>query len=732
MVTRRQNLRTIPHLLLSCLFILLVVRNLYVEAACDSLPLSISSLNVCEDGICHTEELAHARTQLAKDHAVCFKLGEQDFKVVSQTVNITFVSSWVSYPVLDCYISDDPQISLQGFCRCPLVGEITCANCPIPNIANSTNICSTGLTYSSGCIGRAPATYCMNGAFSGGNRYKVCEIGKPQIILQYSYFDGTGFQNGVINLRERSHLDSANSNITFTAIEKERDLSNMMIVLDLLNPGYQYLVPKEHINTRDLVSYQKLGWFRYNSTIRSEIWNYITSQVINCGDDLFSFAYGLPSFRDILNSKPEWQVDVVLPGALFSDPDADVIQAAEPIYDPPLPPLSQGAYFMTISGEIIPFGVDVDGVPVQSYTQTFTGTQYLSNQGLKDVTFGDPSIKCSIPFYMSRVNDSGTILDYYLQQCGVQALGIWAICRNLEYFTPPSMTINTNLNCTFPNFYGNKWPDNYNGEWSTYQSGGSLNFGQTATGIVESFNVTSDHLLSMNVLASAEITIGFKNVTVIFDQTNVKPEILSLNPEKDDIVVTVRSKTVKGECLLLTSDDICYTKSVTLYDDKEGKDYKLPIRVSKYKGDVYITVDCAGHTDQMVVYIEVSKDEVNIKENSIEPGNVRRASINQGITTSIAKSSRKVWDWIKGAYLTMFDLTSSSIGNWFLGIFLSILVTALVIASVPLIIYIIYKILCYLKIWYYASYPFRQIKIRLNAWRKKKIGYRPSFGGKNA
>lgn len=650
---------------------LLTTSVLRSEATCDSLLLSLSSAGVCEDGVCIAKELAQVRTSLDADSSFCFRIDQHEFNGPDKIANFTVLDSWISYPLSNCYFSDDPQVYMQGFCHCPLAGTVDCSNCPLLDVANGTNVCIQGGSIGKGCIGSG-SSHCVKASFVGGNRYKICSVGNPEIEIQYKFFDTISYRTAVTKLSELLTIKTDQVNLTFYDINLEKFKLNDFVIIDLLNPNALYVVPEKQVNDIYTIDPEKLGWYRFNSTLPPRVSKYIDIVVASCSQDDFRYGIGLIKFNEVLLNHPDWKLENKLPGSLVSDPDAASIQTSGVIYDPPLPFMIQGGYYLDADGQIITFGLDDSGSPPPLGDYYVWQSAILTNKGYRNLDSADYSFKCGYFKYMGYYDDSQFRNSYYIRQCvNIADEGEWGICRSLHTIDLTTGFALEYVNCTNPNFYAIRWPDNFVGTWTTsWNNENILYFVLTGTEQVPQFNTTSDRLIRKSSETSVKVDVEFLNITIKFDVTNIVPDIKRIDNDDDYIFVYAESNTVKGSCLLMISDDIGPTKTIEL-SLVENK-YKVPITIKKFKGDVEISIQCYKNRDRAKFYIEVNKDKIDVNYDSLSPDNIKTFSQTETTFGKVNNAASKVGSTIAFGLSKLFDLTSSSIANFFIGIILSI------------------------------------------------------------
>jgi hypothetical protein len=706
----------IKNLFLFGLLCLLSASLVQCKGTCDSLLLSISSADICEDGLCRAKELAQVRTDLGKDHSFCFRVDQHLFNTVDKVVNFTIIDAWVSYTVRDCYVSDDPQTDIQGYCACSLSSPVDCTHCSALELLANDTLCVDGSNRGTGCFGLRSATHCVKAGFDGGQRYKVCSVGKPKIELLYQMYDTEKYVNGFLDLSEETTISTSQANITFYDISEPPKLNNRMLVVDLLNKANIYAIPNEFINTALTTDPEKLGWYRWNTTVNPNMKKFINVDVLDCSEDSFRFGYSAAQFRNQLAAHPDWQMQNSIPDAIWIDADTLEVQTYSPTYDPPLPTLVQGGFFLTTSGEIVPFGLSTDGTSANMGDVQYTGP-ILTNYGLIDTTTSTEVLYCTqwypVGSDIDYTSDSAGIKRMFqLRQCSGIAqeqnvLATWGVCyQMITDDINPDDDYNDLItsNCTSISFAGTMWPDNRYGAWGVTWYSQTLGFWIGAD-FVNQFNQTSESLKTRSTNLFAKADVEFLNITIAFDVTNVIPRITAIDHDENEITVWAESTSVKGNCLLMTSDNFTPTKTIelTLTPNK----YKTPIIANKFKGDVELIIQCYKNKDKVLFEIEIDRGQANLNYNSIEPNNVRKVSKEETNWETAKRGAGKIWGWITDKASVLWNLTDNVIANFFIGLILTI---ATFLGS-ALGMYVIY---------YIIRWSFPRIWRRLTMWYRRR------------
>lgn len=682
------------NLFVFCVLCILSYSALQSEGTCDSMLLSLSSAGICEDGYCRTKEIANTRIKLGSGHSVCFRIDQHQFQLVDKTVNLTILGSWLSYPVRDCYLSDDPQVSFEGYCACSLSSPVDCSSCPIDYFADGDTICVDGVNRGTGCFGFRTASHCMKITYDGGSRYKVCSVGKPKLEVMYKFFDTYEYHTGIVDLTEDTTIKSSQAEISFTNVDKLPKFDRS-IVIDLLNPFRIYAVPSDKINQIDTFDPTLPGWYRRNKTISKDTKNLISVTVPDCENDYFIASSGHSIFSYFLSSHPEYSLETQLPGGLLSDTDAETVQVQQTIYDPPLPALKQGAYFLTVDGTIMPIGLDSELDPTQVGTRLYNGSIY-TNWG----SFNGIEFSCTDFYTVSSVQAGTTYFIDSLSVCSrsddpASGQSLWGIC--VKHVTNPDPGVSSEIiDCDHSlNFKATMWPDNIRGDWGVSANSTAHYMSFKPIGAWEpQYNISSDHIITSNVDTIANAVVQFSNITIAFEITNVQPQIVQIDHDNDIIYVWAESTSVKGNCILMTSDDLCPTKNIelTLAQNK----FKLDIAVRKFKGDVVITIQCYKNKDSAKFYIEVDKGDVDIVDNTIKPDDLRRLDKEISSWGKATKSAGKFLSFVSGSLGILYNLTGNYISDIIVGIILNIILfvalIAVVIGIIKLVKYLFMKI----------------------------------------
>jgi len=311
------------------LFLLLSICGVSSQSACSTLPLSVSSLNICEDNNCRTTETAQLRLGITKGTSECVRVESTGSQVLPALFNITIVDSVLSYPLVNCYFSDDPTFDLEGFCGCPGGSSVSCDNCPNVNPTGDATICTSGLHNSKGCFLGGAGTWCAKIGFSGVNRFKLCELGDPELQLSFTYFDTK--ENKAHTVTNPNVVTLTNNVFNLTLLnpiigDKQRP---EFMVWDLNQNQNFYLVPSKYVNDDDEYDPSKIGWFKTNRTalVTTKFFDSSNIQITSCSQNTFTMGTSAQFFSDYLTNHPEFCAKRVAPGAILRDPGFGSISA---------------------------------------------------------------------------------------------------------------------------------------------------------------------------------------------------------------------------------------------------------------------------------------------------------------------------------------------------------------------------------------------------------------------
>lgn len=685
------NKKLFKHKLLLLTFVLSVIAAfvLQTEGACDSLLLSIGNADVCTNGHCSFKELVQTRMEMGKDSSFCFSIDQQQISGIDQVVNFTILNSWVHHGLHNCYFTDDPQILNQAYCACPLSSAVDCQNCPIPVINNSSNICISGTNNGKGCFGGGSGSHCARIGFKGGNRYKVCNIGDSSIEVQYLLYDGSNFMTGTTTINELKTINNANVNVTFYDISFKDDISNDFLVIDTLNPTNIKIIPKDYINSISTRDYTKLGWYRFNETITPKIERFLNLVTVSCSTDQFMFGTSLPFFRDLFETNFEWDFYSRYPGSVVVDSAVPDVQIGDPVYDPPLPVLTQGSYFMTIDDTIVPFGMSGLSPAMETSGDTVAPLRTIyTNNGILTDTF-----LCSEDYVINQgrhVSNGPTgpvdeTVLHNMKFCVSPDFTSWGVCVTKFISGNPSVT----SECENPTIPALMWPSMFFAEWGVVANNGVLSFYNT-NDTVHVTPIETDSIVMLANNVHSKVDIEFKNITVKFHITNVLPRINNIESDDDYIYVFAQSDTVAGTCLLYTSNDITPTRTIEL--SIVNNKYKMPILVRKFNGRIIISIQCYKNIESLRFDINIEKGDADIDYNTINSTSIRDFAERKNTWDKTKSAANTIGKWFSFGFSKLFNLTESTIANFFIGI---ILCVAIFIASI-IGLWLLYKVLVWL------------------------------------
>lgn len=649
------------------------------EQACSTLPLSVSNLDICEDSSCRTTETAQLRLELNKGSSLCVRIESTSAEVAPAVFNITVVDSVLSYPLVDCYFSDDPQIDISGFCGCPGGTTVSCDSCPATEPSGMDVLCTSGLHNSKGCLLGGAGTWCTKLGFNGDNRFKVCDIGSPELVLSIQYFDTATNRVHTVTNPTTFTLGTSTFNLTMTDFSVQDKEKSEFMVWDTRQNQNFYLIPDRYVNFHDTYDPEKLGWFKTNKStaVTNDFFKSSNIQVSKCSDNSFHMGTSAKYFGDFLTSFPEFCSQRVSPGVILRDPGFGQISAMSgEIIEYPVE-LAQGKYFSSINGETFAIGIDTNGNPTPSvYWQASGWTIDTINA---PATVGN--FLCSNGTHVWTDTSNTFALVICVQLNSVAPLELsrnWGVCDVSTVLS----TGDTTYTCTDVTFVAYSWPDGTVNTWGFNTSG----FVQLTNNPAKLKEV-SDAIIVPIKRAAATVLLEFKNVTFVFNTINAIPHIDSIDDTSDDVVVVASSKTVPGNCVLMISNDLGPTISVylALLNNK----YRIPITAKKFHGKAVITLQCYKNTDSVSLDINIDKGDPDIVEKSINSTSVREASINDpSLWNKFTRNTGKAFNWLGGIMSTVFNLTGNKIGSFFLGA----LIVIAVIAAIPLILVILYKL----------------------------------------
>lgn len=218
-------------------------------------------------------------------------------------------------------------------------------------------------------------------------------------------------------------------------------------------------------------------------------------------------------------------------------------------------------------------------------------------------------------------------------------------------------------------------------------------------------NIVSDSVIMPPIEIEAKFTLKLHNITVEFEVTNVRPSISSIYPSSDNeqLIITARSDNVKGSCLLYSPQGIFYSTMIDLAT--VTNEYKVPITIRNFKGETIIFIQCYNNKAQRSVDLDIDKGEVDVDFGDNQFGD---RSKNAGNYNSVLSASAKIGKWFKDAFSTIFNLTSNTVGSFFLGVLILIIVA---LCFIPIL-----KILWFITKWIWG-------KTFVNAWQRVRVRF---------
>lgn len=657
------------------LFVLLHIICVSSQQGCSTLPISVSTLNICEDSSCRTSETAQLRLGLNKGFTSCIRVESTGSQVPPALFNITVLDSVLSYPLVNCYFSDDPQIDLQGFCGCPGGTSVSCDNCPNANPSGDTVICHTGVHEANGCLLGPGGKWCVKLGFQGVNRFKICELADPVLKLSIQYFDTIELKDKIMTNPNLVTINNNVLNLTLTNPVIRDKVRNEFMVWDMNQDTNFFLIPNRYVNYDNTYDPSLLGWFKSNRSVQTtnKFFESTNFQIQKCSLNKFEMGTSALYFGDFLNNHPELCAQKVAPGAILRDPDFGLISSMTGETIERTVSIVQGKYFETIDGDIIAVGIDNNLAVYPNPEWRANGWTLLTNIGIITSDF-----LCSNGTHIwSSSTETTNII-------ACQEIGnpqVWAPC----VVTTDTITGNVTYICTNINFWARDWPSGTPQLWAF--NGSFIQLTNQVPNSIEG----SDQIFVPVKDGSIDLLLEFKNVTFTFDTINAIPHIESIDEDGDDIIIIASSKTVPGNCVLMISDDLGPT--MTIFLALVNNKYRMPITRKRFEGLAIITVQCFKQKDSVSFNVDVNKGEPDVNEKTINSTSVREASTSDPSTwNAFVKSVSKTFGGVGSLMSTLFNLTDNKIGSFFLGFFilLAILVT------IPFIFVVVWRIFKYI------------------------------------
>jgi len=630
------------------------------------------------------------RMELSEGSQFCLKLGLEGDTDYSSIFTIDVVDTWIYYPLIDCYLSDDPEYHFIGFCSCPPIDSTSCSACSLVPPANSSAICMDGHTTNRGCILGGSAVFCSWTWLNGGSRFKVCSMGSPHAELTVSITHNNITQNSTMFVDTPQSIGSIDFNLTLFSPRIDDISRKYRILFDDYNSDSFLMVPLSESNGIETNDPTKVGWFRPNRTSYPLLKSMLNAYTVNCGNDEFKLSSQAQTFDSWVELHPKNLNGNLFPGSIIIDPESSQIQTKDTVRRPDLVPLQEGCYLKDLSGKIFAIGLTSEGKMPFTDTKTMIMGIVTDSCGMQN---GQPH---SCGRYVDTWSEGSSIFSV-LECSRAENSSCWGICVRETNTTTGAEIIGCNDDAYIPAI---QWPSNKFAHWlistgkclASNLSGSDTIFSASTALLIPPTNVLMDFVLNL------------EEVKVSFISSTVTPAIVEIDAQPDVIKVWIKSLDNKGNCLILSRQDIFYSRSISI--TREVEEFDLIPSVRSFKGDTILEVQCYKKSDMVRFFIEIKNRDPEINPLSISDNEIREASLKLSLWDKIIYGFKLPFIWMSGGFEMITDF-----GWW------STLIYFILIACLILAIIIVWMVIKYIKS--YISFVWSKLRYNTPIIRRK-------------
>lgn len=619
-----QNTRVFGSSLIRCIILLHLC--LLCKSDCIAVPTSLSSLTLCQGNTCTFTQSTNLAVPASASGQACLQFVAPDGSNSVTTLNITVDHANFVYRFSDSRYTDDPAVSEVGLCGCPGGTTARCSSfTPNPKYRDVV-FCTEGVGSNKGCplsFTTVSSSYAWKIGFDINPRYKILDVA-PLITKDIGIVAETetlawalDYTGNLISTQENPDF-----NITILSDTMDNSLKFDYLLFDLQSQSDWWLLNSNQVNGKNERNVNKIGWAVWNSTtpIDPNIQSTVRMQITNCLQDSFTYTTTWINTKVALQSYYDRLSRNLMPAAILQDDDWDPVQPLEketPALDvEPYEYMVDGWILLSTTGSIVFFGINLGGNQVPaSYSGTLWST--LSNRwpgGFDVIDYNGQSWKTDLnctnyPEWQYCLNlgqmmvkNTGFVDD--LNTNKQITLYTWALTDNSKYgfcfayansnaLLDPYENAGVLMDCGISKlvlqvdfaFTALSWPSMMPAVFSTtFQS-----FHEQLE------TVSSTHQNSVLTVPAnngvVNLQVEFKNFTIQFQQTVIRPKINNLKFSDGKFTFSAQSQTVAGKCIL-ASDPSGVVTGQPIELSVSPVDFEIPISSEKYMGLVFIVIQC--------------------------------------------------------------------------------------------------------------------------------------------
>ena len=563
----------VPVVLLVCL--LLVVPAL-TAPACQSLPVSVSEITQCKNGMCSANVVAAATLSFKSGATTtCLDLVADNEKIA--TMNITLVNSYSSQSFESCYYTDDAKYQITAACSCAAdaTWSASCPDCSRAILYLTDYVfCGTASHQDRVClISSGNHRYCYKIGFKKGTRrYKVCGLkakNPPKATMKIE----TEKQTLYVNFDQKAPVyitDDKLINFTVTQFSFDPISDLDYIVLNFNNTDDFWVSGSDLVNSMADYNFFKIGWMKVDRplVIPDNIINQVSITMESCGTSADKAVYGRQLFAvdpiDIMKSHPNRYAAKSLPGAFVQDDEwltaiSSKVNAHSGIGDAMYWELTDGffgyQYLRSSSMSFVGLGTYDNYVPTRYKTLT-SPLNLRTNKGR--TVSGLWNLHCSQAWLgTKKSNYCGEVCVAELPTGGLE----YGFCYKNNCDDASMAYICDNFDVSALN-----WPSS---QWVQYT------FQDRMVITWPELDDSNSALFYANTEATLTYTLSMKNVSIRFTSEEVKPTIISCTADGADVRIKLKSTGADGTVMVTCTPGLFPTKLWYITNVEHTKEYPL-------------------------------------------------------------------------------------------------------------------------------------------------------------
>jgi membrane-bound inhibitor of C-type lysozyme len=565
----------------------------------------------CVDGSCYFSQSTTVALPVAPLSTACLEFISPDGLSPPTVVNITMARAFYTYVSDYVYYSDDPSVHSKGFCGCPGGTTVSCSDCPVSVSNSDVSTCTGGVHNDDSCFEEwfgGSGAYCFQTGFTGRNRYKIAKYKDTitkDFLLQFN-FGNDSWAIDYAGYPIEYSTETSDFNVTVISDTTVPPIRPEFTVIDLNSPQDFYLLGDDEVNSINDFDYRKLGWYKTNSTthIDSAIGNQITVSVKNCEDDKFTVTYPWISQAAFLSTKRDKLSKNLIPGSRYIDSEISALyQSSQQI-----PQHQSGHFFEAMSGFIALGGgadiaavgaaIDLDGITHVYPPLVYTGVTAASVYKKFDACSLMSDHACNYNY--TSVSSNLTASRVLVLVDPVQSDDLYmTILKTSEGHNLFCAGYTTPYNCGNQTFHIQIYPT---GDIAQIRYDGLFHIKL----LTDNLGADTEIMLPTDK-GVIEISIEFQNLEVQYDDTSVKPKILSAKQDDDTITVTAQSISVAGTCYISTYPaGRIITQTIDLTMAPNDYDYNIGASIT---GNLLILIQCYRYNSTYTLKVDYVSDE---------------------------------------------------------------------------------------------------------------------------